>query len=966
MEDIIQVLHIDDKPDFTELTKQFLEKENENIQVTTENSAKDGLEKLKQKNIDCIISDYKMSNTDGLEFLKRVRENHPNLPFILFTGKGSEEIASKAISAGATDYLQKQGSSDQYTILANRIKNAVDTYHSKKELKEKNRELETLISNLPGIIYRCENTPEWPMKRIKGKIEEVVGYIPEKIRNNEILYGEDIIHPEDKDKVWKEVQEAISEKNSFEITYRIKTKNNNIKWVWERGQGIYENGDLKDIEGFITDITKLRRHKENVEYQRSVLESVIGTVDSGVLVVDKNREFFTYNQQFVEMWDIPDEIVEAEDDEKALQSVVNKVEDPEEFLEKVEYFYDNPKETGHDLIYLSDGRIFERYTAPAKTEDTYYGRVWTFKDITERKKHEKELRFFKEIVDNAGTGIVVINRDGRFEYVNKAYADIFDTEKQKIEGMDVWDVNPEFKKELFEDYWNSYNQGEVKKRDAINEINDRKVPVEIITTREKIQGEPYNFGTVSDITERRKREKELREERALTKSIFRSIPDLVFAFDTDGNFLRIAESNIEVTGYTREEHEDLSPRDFFEGEDRKKITKAIYRSLNSGEPQKIEADLVTKDGEKIPYEFSASRIEDENGEILGIAGIGHDITEHKEYEEELERYERIIETSGDPVYTLDKNGCFTFVNEAYEELSGYSREELIGEHVSIYMDESDIKKGKRKIKELLESEEGTGTIEMDIITKDGERKHTEAHIAILPFKEEFRGTIGIIRDITERRKRKNKLKRQKRDLERKNRHLEDFAGLISHELRNPLNIAQMNLDFLEDKKPVQKTKNSLDRIEEIIDRLLMYTKMGKSIEETHTVELDRMARNCWNTTISTDSCSLLIEDEIEFEVDPKMVRHLLENLFRNAIEHGEASTIKIGKIENGFYIEDNGTGIPEDKRKKIFTVGYSDKGDTGLGLALVEQIVIGHNWNISLVESSTGGARFEITNIQPK
>jgi len=128
----VRVLHVDDDPQITELTKTLLERVDNNISVVAETGVVAALEHLQDREFDCIVSDYDMPNTDGLEFLEIVRREHPDLPFILFTGKGSEEIASEAISAGVTDYMQKDSGTEQYEMLANRIKNAVDRHRSQR------------------------------------------------------------------------------------------------------------------------------------------------------------------------------------------------------------------------------------------------------------------------------------------------------------------------------------------------------------------------------------------------------------------------------------------------------------------------------------------------------------------------------------------------------------------------------------------------------------------------------------------------------------------------------------------------------------------------------------------------------------------------------------------------------------------------------------------------------------------
>ncbi|MXR51919.1 response regulator [Halovenus sp. WSH3] len=129
----VQILHVDDDPQVLELTREFLERTDDQFSVIGETSAVEGLNRLQEEEVDCIISDYDMPNTDGLEFLAIVREQYPDLPFILYTAKGSEEVASEAISAGVTEYMQKEASTEQYEILANRVRNAVERYRSQQQ-----------------------------------------------------------------------------------------------------------------------------------------------------------------------------------------------------------------------------------------------------------------------------------------------------------------------------------------------------------------------------------------------------------------------------------------------------------------------------------------------------------------------------------------------------------------------------------------------------------------------------------------------------------------------------------------------------------------------------------------------------------------------------------------------------------------------------------------------------------------
>ena len=128
--DQIRVLHVEDELDLAEIVMTYLERGSERLAVETATSAQEGLSKLRDGGYDCIVSDYDMPGQNGIEFLKTVREGHPDLPFIMYTGKGNERIASEAISAGVTDYFQKRTGTEQFTILGNRIENAVQEYRA--------------------------------------------------------------------------------------------------------------------------------------------------------------------------------------------------------------------------------------------------------------------------------------------------------------------------------------------------------------------------------------------------------------------------------------------------------------------------------------------------------------------------------------------------------------------------------------------------------------------------------------------------------------------------------------------------------------------------------------------------------------------------------------------------------------------------------------------------------------------
>lgn len=174
MDDTIRVLHVDDDPGFADLTATYLSRECESMVVDTAPDADEAIQQLRSNTYDCVVSDYNMPETDGLSLLRTVRSEFEHLPFILFTGRGSEEVASKAISAGVTDYLQKSSGGEQYTLLTNRIENAVAQAQSRRKLQIQRNQLEAL-HHATGELIECDSTQDIA-DRLVGAAEDILGF----------------------------------------------------------------------------------------------------------------------------------------------------------------------------------------------------------------------------------------------------------------------------------------------------------------------------------------------------------------------------------------------------------------------------------------------------------------------------------------------------------------------------------------------------------------------------------------------------------------------------------------------------------------------------------------------------------------------------------------------------------------------------------------------------------------------
>lgn len=351
--------------------------------------------------------------------------------------------------------------------------------------------------------------------------------------------------------------------------------------------------------------------------------------------------------------------------------------------------------------------------------------------------------------------------------------------------------------------------------------------------------------------------------------------------------------------------------------------------------------------------------------------------EIEQQERVLERYERLVETVGDGMYALDSGGHFMTVNNGLLEMTGYSREGLLGEHVSILLDETDIERRRRTIDRLgTEPGHETEAIEITINCKDGRRIPCENQIALLPHADSHRGTVGVIRDITERKKRE-------RELERQNERLEAFASIVSHDLRNPLSVAQGYVDLATEHvgglDALDNVRDALGRMEEIIGDVLALARHGQTVTDTERIQLDDIADTAWSN-VTTDRASIVIDDTGSIAADRSRLLRAFENLFRNSIQHGRDDvTVRVGMLDDGedvdatdsarstgFYVEDDGPGMPETTRENAFESSFttSEEG-LGIGLWVVKEVASAHGWTVAVTESDTGGARFEFRDVRP-
>jgi PAS domain S-box-containing protein len=410
--------------------------------------------------------------------------------------------------------------------------------------------------------------------------------------------------------------------------------------------------------------------------------------------------------------------------------------------------------------------------------------------------------------------------------------------------------------------------------------------------------------------------------------------------------------------------------------DRETVADAFERAVTE-ERFDAEFRVQTADGTRRWISGRGETVTADDSTLL--VGVFVDVTERKRREEELTQYRRIVETSNDPVYVLDRAGRFEFVDDAFVAATGYERDEIVGEHVSELLDDEDVLEGEEVIRALLTSDVDRDVLECEVETNYGTSRWCEIDIALLDGDEGIDGTVGIVRDVTERMERE-------RELERQTERLEEFASVVAHDLRNPLTVAIGHTEVLQDEYDdefLDRVAEAHERMEQLIDDLLALAREGRAVDETEPVDIERVARDAWGT-VATGDADLVVDAEATVLADADRLRTLFENLVKNAVEHGSTSpdsqarqdaverggadvTVTVADLpdDSGFAVADDGAGIPEGEREAVFDRGYSTDDDgTGFGLAIVEGIAEAHGWTVTVEESAAGGARFAVTGVE--
>lgn len=434
--------------------------------------------------------------------------------------------------------------------------------------------------------------------------------------------------------------------------------------------------------------------------------------------------------------------------------------------------------------------------------------------------------------------------------------------------------------------------------------------------------------------------------------------------------------------------------DYIHPDDRPTVEAALYRAVYEGEPYDLEFRIQTGDETRWVRGFCDPQIED--GAVASVSGVILDITTRKRRQIVLKALHRVateIQTdqTAEQVYERITNAAVDILDFDLCVLLVRNGEWLVPYRPTI-----DTLPEKSRPLQLNEGIAGKTYRTGESCVVDDVQAEEDA----TPASDDFRATIsvpigkhGVFQAVSHEPGEYDETDLEfaellvshaasaldrighEQELKRQNERLEEFASIVSHDLRNPLNVAQLRLQLVREEfesEDLDSIERAHQRMERLIDDLLTLARAGNPVEETGPISLPAVTRTSWRN-VDTDDADLVTELDGTIQANKSRLQQLLENLVRNAVEHGRgddqsedgAVTVTVGEIEDrGFYVEDDGPGIPEEKRETVFESGYTSQDEgTGFGLAIVEDVVEAHDWEIEISDGEDGGARFEITNV---
>ncbi|MDP9347876.1 MAG: PAS domain S-box protein [Gemmatimonadota bacterium] len=508
-------------------------------------------EALDRRAWDVVVSDFNLPRFSAPAALALLQERGIDLPFLIVSGTVGEDAAVVALKAGAHDFVTKGKLARLIPAIEREVREAeirVERRRAEEALRESQRALSTLLSNLPGMVYRSQNDPDWTMEFVSEGCLALTGYSSGEILGESAVPFSKQIYPEDRGAVWAEVQSAVRDKRPFRLEYRLRTKRGEEKWVWEQGQGIFSpEGELLALEGFITDITERKRAEEALHQAEEQYRLLFEDNPHPMWVYDpETLAFLAANHTAVLQY--------GYSREEFLAMKILDLHPPEDLPALLEGL----SRVGHlDRVDIGkhrkkDGTIIDvEITGRSLIFAGRRARIALGQDITERTRaaealKESEARF-RSVVESLGEGLLVTDLDDRVLYANARIEEVFGYTPDELVGRIAYEVlHPGEGAERFRSALERRMQNvsdtyemQVRRKDG------KRIWIRVIGTplRDAAGTIVGTVGAIADITERRQLEEQLRQSQKmdaigrLAGGVAHDFNNMLMAIKSNAHFL---------------------------------------------------------------------------------------------------------------------------------------------------------------------------------------------------------------------------------------------------------------------------------------------------------------------------------------------------------------------------------------------------------------------------------------------